>query len=45
MRAPLVYESHGYSPAVAAALPALVETARQPSAAKLRRLAEREARV
>lgn len=45
LRPPLVYESHGYSPDVAAALPALVATARAPSAAKLRRLAAREARV
>jgi glycosyltransferase involved in cell wall biosynthesis len=45
IRAPLVYESHGYAPDVAAALPDLVETARRPSAAKLRRLAQREARV
>jgi glycosyltransferase involved in cell wall biosynthesis len=45
IRAPLVYESHGYAPAVAAALPALVETATAPSPAKLRRLAKREARV
>jgi glycosyltransferase involved in cell wall biosynthesis len=45
MRAPLVYESHGYAPEVAAALPGLVETASTPSPAKLRRLADREARV
>jgi len=45
MRAPLVYESHGYAPDVAAALPGLVETASTPSPAKLRRLADREARV
>lgn len=45
VRAPLVYESHGYAPEVAAALPGLVETASKPSAAKLRRLANREARV
>ena len=45
MRAPAIYESHGYAPAVAAALPGLVETAAPPSAAKLRRLADREARV
>jgi glycosyltransferase involved in cell wall biosynthesis len=45
LRAPLVYESHGYAPDVAAALPALVSTARAPSAAKVRRLAGREARV
>jgi glycosyltransferase involved in cell wall biosynthesis len=45
VRAPLVYESHGYAPDVSAALPDLVQTARAPSAAKLRRLKEREARV
>ncbi len=44
-RAPLVYESHGYAPDVAAALPELVDTATRPSPAKLRRLADREARV
>jgi glycosyltransferase involved in cell wall biosynthesis len=45
MRAPLVYESHGYAPEVAAALPRLVGTAPTPSPDKLRRLATREARV
>lgn len=45
MRAPLVYESHGYAPEVAAALPDLVTTATHPGAAKLERLARREARV
>jgi glycosyltransferase involved in cell wall biosynthesis len=45
LRAPLVYESHGYAPDVSAALPGLVSTAATPSAAKLRRLAAREARV
>ncbi len=45
LRAPLVYESHGYAPEVAAALPELVENAPRPSPAKLRRLADREARV
>ena len=44
-RAPLVYESHGYAPDVAAALPDLVSTARQPGAAKVSRLKRREARV
>ncbi|MCA1559395.1 MAG: glycosyltransferase family 4 protein [Acidobacteria bacterium] len=44
-RPPLVYESHGYAPEVAAALPDLIATARKPSAGKLRRLAGREARV
>jgi len=45
MRPPLVYESHGYTPDVAAALPELVATARPASAAKLERLAAREAAV
>ncbi|CAN5848375.1 hypothetical protein BH18ACI5_BH18ACI5_16660 [soil metagenome] len=45
MRAPLVYESHGYAPDVATALPELVATAKAPSAAKLKRLAAREAQV
>jgi glycosyltransferase involved in cell wall biosynthesis len=45
LRAPVVYESHGYAPDVAAALPSLVATAGAPSKAKLRRLAAREARV
>jgi glycosyltransferase involved in cell wall biosynthesis len=45
VRPPLVYESHGYAPDVAAALPALVATASTPSPQKLRRLATREARV
>lgn len=45
MRAPLVYESHGYAPEVAQALPALVATASPPSRAKLRRLRVREAEV
>ena len=45
MRARLVYESHGYAPEVAAALPDLVSTARVPDQAKLRRLARREASV
>jgi glycosyltransferase involved in cell wall biosynthesis len=44
-RPPLVYESHGYAPDVAAALPDLVSTARPPSRAKLARLAKREAQV
>jgi glycosyltransferase involved in cell wall biosynthesis len=44
-RPPLVYESHGYAPDVAAALPALVGTASEPSPRKLRRLTAREARV
>lgn len=45
MRAPVVYESHGYAPEVAAALPDLVATAVPPGARKLQRLAAREARV
>jgi glycosyltransferase involved in cell wall biosynthesis len=45
LRAPIVYESHGYAPDVAAALPSLVATATAPDARKLRRLARREARV
>jgi glycosyltransferase involved in cell wall biosynthesis len=45
LRPPLVYESHGYAPEVAAALPALLATATTPSARKLRRLARREAHV
>ena len=45
MRAPLVYESHGYAPEVSAALPDLIATAERPSARKLQRLAAREARV
>jgi glycosyltransferase involved in cell wall biosynthesis len=44
-RPPLVYESHGYAPDVAAALPALVATAAPPGRQKLARLARREARV
>jgi glycosyltransferase involved in cell wall biosynthesis len=44
-RAPLVYESHGYAPEVAAALPEMLSTATPPSAGKLRRLAAREAHV
>jgi glycosyltransferase involved in cell wall biosynthesis len=45
MRPPVVYESHGYAPDVASALPALVSTARPPSPRKLKRLARREERV
>jgi glycosyltransferase involved in cell wall biosynthesis len=44
-RAPVIYESHGYAPDVATALPELVATAKAPSAAKVTRLAAREARV
>jgi glycosyltransferase involved in cell wall biosynthesis len=43
--APFVYESHGYAPDVAAALPDLVATAHPPSRSKLARLAKREADV
>ena len=45
MRPPVVYESHGIAANVAAALPGLVTGAAEPSPAKLRRLARREARV
>ncbi len=45
LRAPVVYESHGYAPDVAVALPRLVATASAPGAGKLRRLAAREAMV
>ncbi len=44
-RPPLVYESHGYAPEVAAALPHLVSTAQPPSASKHARLARRESFV
>jgi glycosyltransferase involved in cell wall biosynthesis len=42
---PLVYESHGYAPDVAAALPSLLSTAHAPPASKLARLSKREALV
>ena len=45
LRPPVVYESHGYAPDVAAALPDLVATATRPSPRKLQRLAKREAHV
>jgi len=45
LRAPVVFESHGYAPDVAAAMPGLVSTAASPSARKLNRLAAREAAV
>ena len=45
MRAPVIYESHGYAPDLAAALPDLVATAKPASPSKLKRLAAREARV
>ena len=44
-RSPLVYESHGYAPDVAAALPHMLSTATPPRASKLARLARREAYV
>jgi glycosyltransferase involved in cell wall biosynthesis len=43
--APVVFESHGYAPDVAAALPTMVSTATAPSQSKLNRLASREAYV
>lgn len=45
MRAPLVYESHGYAPDVAAALPQMLTNARAPGSGRLNRLAKREAAV
>jgi glycosyltransferase involved in cell wall biosynthesis len=45
MRPPIVYESHGYAPDVAAALPDMLATATKPGAGKLARLARREAQV
>jgi glycosyltransferase involved in cell wall biosynthesis len=45
VRPPVVYETHGYAPEVAAALPSLVSTATPPSTAKRRRLAGRESFV
>lgn len=45
MRAPLVYESHGFAPDVSAALPDLIPEANRPSAAKLKRLLARELAV
>ena len=45
MRAPLVYESHGYAPDVAAALPEMLTHARAPGGGRLKRLAKREAAV
>lgn len=44
-RAPLVYEAHGIAADTAAALPQLLSGAEAASAAKLRRLAARDARV
>ena len=45
LRAPVVYEAHGIAADVAAALPRLLTGAPEASAAKLRRLARREAHV
>ena len=45
LRAPLVYESHGYSPDVAIELPAMLTAARPPGRARLKRLAGREQAV
>lgn len=45
MRAPLVYESHGYAPDVAAALPQMLTDARAPGRGRVKRLAKREAAV
>jgi len=45
LRAPLVYESHGFAPDVSAELPDLIATAKRASRRKLERLANREALV
>jgi glycosyltransferase involved in cell wall biosynthesis len=45
LRPPLIYESHGYAPVVAAALPELVSGAPHAPDSKLRRLSSREERV
>jgi glycosyltransferase involved in cell wall biosynthesis len=45
LRPPIVYEAHGYAPAVSAELPRLIGSTTLPSAAKLKRLANRERRV
>lgn len=45
VRAPLVYESHGFAPDVATALPDLIPSAKKPGAAKLKRLRARELSV
>ena len=42
LRPPVVYESHGYAPDVAAALPEMISTANPPSATKIKRLQRRE---
>jgi glycosyltransferase involved in cell wall biosynthesis len=45
VRPPLVYESHGYAPDLAAALPEMLSNAGAPGPSKLTRLARREAHV
>jgi glycosyltransferase involved in cell wall biosynthesis len=45
MRAPLVYESHGFAPAVSAAMPVLMAGGQAPTDRKTRRLERREHRV
>jgi glycosyltransferase involved in cell wall biosynthesis len=45
MRPPIVYESHGFAPTVAAEMPALLTGGRGATRAKLRRLFRREHRV
>jgi len=45
MRAPFVYESHGYAPEVTAALPEMLTDARPAGVRRLKRLASREAAV
>jgi glycosyltransferase involved in cell wall biosynthesis len=45
LRPPLVYESHGFAPAVSEAMPDLLSGGRPSSAAKRRRLNRRERRV
>jgi glycosyltransferase involved in cell wall biosynthesis len=45
VRPPLVYESHGYAPDLAAALPEMLSNAGAPRPSKLTRLALREAHV
>jgi glycosyltransferase involved in cell wall biosynthesis len=44
-RPPIVYESHGFSPAVSEDLPNMISTAAAPTSAKRRRLHAREQRV
>jgi glycosyltransferase involved in cell wall biosynthesis len=45
LRPPLVYESHGYAPAVSRNLPSMLSDGVPPSSVKSRRLARRERRV